>query len=77
MKTYIDDLMEPVKDKKFLTSQELLAMGIFGSKSACLQALRLGVIPNIRVGEGRTLVPVAAVREFLENRCRHNAQEAK
>jgi hypothetical protein len=52
-------------DKSFIPLTDLIALGLFGSNSAALAAVKRGQLPIVRVSRHRFVVPRQAVLRFI------------
>lgn len=63
-----DQLTKQLGDRQFFTPRELTDIGIFGSLSNARDVLKEGNLRFIRISARRSVVPRAALLEYL----RHN-----
>jgi len=63
----IDKFAEKLDGKDFVQANALVKAGVFGSSTAVRNALKKGTFPSLRVSSHRTLIPTAAVIEYLRN----------
>ncbi len=61
----LDEVEREIGDELFVESTALLRLGIYGSRSALILAIRNGTIPAIRVSQNRFVVHRSAILELL------------
>lgn len=64
----LEKLSKKLGDEDFILPSKLVEAGIFGSSTACRNALQKGVIPSLKITKNRILIPRQAVLDHI-NRC--------
>ncbi len=64
------ELDRQLGDQLFVTIGLLLNLGIFGSTSAARAAIQHGLLPYVRVGPKRIVIPKSAVLAYIKQNTR-------
>ena len=66
----IDNLVQEFDEllgkKPYFTLTQLIELGLFGSSAAAATALKRGILPCIKMGPKRTVIPRSAVLGFFK-----------
>lgn len=69
----VQELDRFLGEKPYITGNQLIEIGLFGSASAVTAALKREVLPSIRISPKRIVVPRSAVLEYFRNNLAESA----
>ncbi len=72
----VDTLNKQADHRHFYTIPDLLKLGIFGTAYSARRALKLGILPCVRISTRRTIIPRAALLEYLNRKLSENQRDA-
>jgi hypothetical protein len=63
----VEELKKELGDRHFFTIDDLYILGVFGTKYAARMALKNGKLAYVKVSPRRSVIPRAALLEYLRN----------
>ena len=70
----LEEVAEKIGNKSFVTPNDLIRLGLFGSHNAVLVAFRRGDLPYVRISNRRLVVPKKDLISFIERNFQGNTK---